>query len=216
MAIESTEFLRINLGSGGRAVPGWVCIDRSPNVLLSRFPSVKRAFSRVGILSEAHMTAWDPTVKRHDIRSLPYPDGSVDAVYSSHALEHIYLDEARQVLADSARVLRSGGMIRIALPDATVIARRFLNSADDPAAGREYNDALLAHPTMRRRGIQRIVGGAGGHVHRWQPTAPMVKQMLEQARFSDVRGCNYKSGDFPDLDTIETRPESFFLEAVKA
>src|SRR5450631_1077887 len=122
MAIESSAHLRINLGSGFQAVSGWVCIDRSPSVLLSRVPLVKRALRRMGILSEAHMTAWDPAIQRHDIRSLPYADGSVDAIYSSHALEHIYLGEARQVLADSARVLRPGGMIRLALPDATAIA----------------------------------------------------------------------------------------------
>ncbi len=211
-----TENLRINLGSGNRGVPGWVCIDRSPSVLLSRMPVVKRALRRLGVLSEAHMTVWDPEIKRHDIRSLPYSDGSVDAVYSSHTLEHIYIDEARQVLRESARVLRPGGMIRIALPDATAIAQRFLDGGDDPDAGLEYNRALLAHPGSPLRGIGQITGLAGGHIHRWQPSAPMVKQMLEQAGFENVLDQTYKNGLLPDLASIETRPESFFLEASKA
>lgn len=39
--------------------------------------------------------------------------------------------------------------------------------------------------------------------------------MLEEAGFTAVQEQSHRSGEFPDLAAIETRPESFFLEARK-
>ena len=162
------------------------------------------------------MTEWDPEIQRHDIRKLPYSDGSVDAVYSSHTLEHVYIDEARQVLREVSRVLKPGGLVRLALPDAEQLARAFIARVDDldADAGWDFNDALLAHPRSPPSGLHRLLSRAGGHTHRWQPTPAMVTRMLEEAGFSDVRRYEYQKGTFPDLSGIETKPDSFFLEAL--
>jgi SAM-dependent methyltransferase len=209
-------FVRLNLGSGPRAIPGWINIDRSPNVLLDRFPRLKRAMYQGGMLSSGHMQTWDRSILRADICELPYPDQSVDAIYTSHTLEHLYLDEVRRVLSEAARVLRVGGILRIALPDAEQIARRFIrdSEAGDPRAGWTYNDALLAHPFAAPKGsLGRLRGLLAGHVHRWQPTPGMVEELMRDAGFSDIVRCEYQSGSLPDLVAIENRPESFFLEA---
>lgn len=216
MTTEREPLLRLNLGCGNKATPGWVGIDRSPNLILSRYPRLKRALRLVRILEDAHMNSWDREIQRADIRSLPYPSNCADAIYSSHALEHIYLGEAKQVIAEAERVLRRGGVLRLALPDAVAIARRLLEHADEPDAGRRFNDDLLAFPEMPTRGLRALIGKTGGHVHRWQPTASMVKQMMLDAGLKDVRDCAYKVGMLPDLDAIETRPESFFVEGIKA
>lgn len=53
-----------------------------------------------------------------DARKLPYADGSVDVLYASHVLEHFdYNDEVLAVLDEWVRVLRPGGLLRIAVPD---------------------------------------------------------------------------------------------------
>lgn len=206
--------MRLNLGSGPRAVAGWINVDRSPNVLLERLPLAKRALLRTGVLNEGHSQAWDAEIVRSDIRRLPYRSGSVDAVYSSHTLEHLYLDEAKQVVAEAARVLRSGGIIRLALPDARQWARELLRDEDDPEAGALFNRRLLAFPERRPGLVARLRDRAGGHVHRWQPTPAMVERMLLDVGFIEVRQCQFRQGDLPDLENVESREESFFLEAV--
>src|ERR1700738_1041377 len=162
--------MRLNLGSGARAVPGWINIDRSPNILLDRLPGVKKCLHRAGILGDSHMATWSREIVRHDIRRrLPYPDGCAEAIYSSHTLEHIYLLEARKVVQECARLLRPGRLLRLALPDSELLAREFVAAADsgDPNSGFFFNQRLYAYPEDRPRGSQRLVELFGAHVHRW-------------------------------------------------
>lgn len=44
-------------------------------------------------------------------------DGSVDAIYSSHNIEHLYPHEVPLALAEFKRVLKSGGFVVITCPD---------------------------------------------------------------------------------------------------
>jgi predicted SAM-dependent methyltransferase len=209
--------VRLNLGSGPVAVPGWTNIDRSPNVILDRLPIVKRALFKLGVLTDQHMVSWDRAIKRHDIRKLPYAEGIVDAVYSSHTLEHLYLRDAERVIAECARVLRPGGILRLALPDAEQWARDLVAGVgvNGHDAGTIFNRRLDAHPEERPGLLQRLRDQSGGHVHRWQPSASHVRLMLEEAGFVNVSRCDFKNGSLPDLENVETKPISFFLEATK-
>lgn len=54
---------------------------------------------------------------------LPYEDGSVDAIYSSHTLEHFPHRLVPTVLAEWWRVLKPGGKIQISVPDFTKISK---------------------------------------------------------------------------------------------
>lgn len=213
--MSDTDAVRLNLGSGRTATPGWVCIDRSPNIWLSRFPFVKRLLGRLGILSEGHMAPWDLEVVRGDVRALGYSDGSVDAIYSSHMLEHIYLADARQVLREARRVLKPNGVLRLALPDAAEHARRLVagEEAGDGSAAEVYNAALLAHPAQRTSGVRAFVGNAGAHTHLWQPTPSLLAKMLQEVGFRDIRRRRFREGDLPGVEGIEMREEGFHMEA---
>jgi hypothetical protein len=209
--------MRLNLGSGPDAVDGWVNIDRSPNLILERFPAVRKSLKALGVIDDVHMRAWSTEIKRLDIRKLPYASGSVTAIYSSHTLEHLYFEDARTVLKECFRLLRAGGVLRLALPDAEYHARQLLDGCarGEHGAGLRYNVALLAHPTSRPGLIRSLVGAAGGHVHRWQPTSGLVIDMLSEAGFRDMTRREFREGLLEGLDVLETRPESFFIEAVR-
>ncbi len=49
--------------------------------------------------------------------SLPFPDGSIDEVYSRHLIEHFTLKEFLKVLAEWNRVLKVGGTVYIICPN---------------------------------------------------------------------------------------------------
>lgn len=48
---------------------------------------------------------------------LPYEDGSVAEIYCSHTLEHIHHSKTAWMMEEFARVLKPGGLLRIAVPD---------------------------------------------------------------------------------------------------
>lgn len=68
----------------------------------------------------------DPNVKPDIIGTITdlniIPDHSVDAVYSSHNLEHIYNFEVPIALQEFKRVLKTNGFIMITLPDIEQVA----------------------------------------------------------------------------------------------
>lgn len=62
----------------------------------------------------------DPeTNLNHDVAAagLPFADTSMDAVYSSHCLEHLSPPDAKAFFAEARRCLRPGGVLRIVCPD---------------------------------------------------------------------------------------------------
>ena len=47
-----------------------------------------------------------------------FPENTFDFIYSEHFLEHLFIDEALELLKESRRILKPGGVMRIVTPDA--------------------------------------------------------------------------------------------------
>lgn len=63
-----------------------------------------------------------------DVRKgLPYDSSSVDLIFSSHLIEHLDENEVIKLLKDCHRVLKPGGVLRIATPDACKLMRDYIN-----------------------------------------------------------------------------------------
>ncbi len=102
-----------------------------------------------------------PEIQAFDLRKpLPFADGTVDAVYASHVLEHLDLAEGRRLLSECRRILKPGGIVRIVVPDFEDLCRFYLQRlasvAERPNADNElaydwaYLQLLDQH--VRRRG----------------------------------------------------------------
>ena len=81
---------KLQLGAGGNALDGWLSSDLFPR---------------------PHEIFVDVT------RPLPFPDRSFDYVFSEHQIEHILYPEGVFMLRECFRVLKPGGVVRIATPD---------------------------------------------------------------------------------------------------
>ena len=65
---------------------------------------------------------------RHDIRSgLPWATGTVDAINMQHGLEHFTYREGLALLRECRRVLKPDGVMRVAVPDAALLADLYTN-----------------------------------------------------------------------------------------
>ena len=140
---------------------------------------------------------WAPSQVVHDITErFDLPDNSVDEVLSEHVLEHLPLAAWPDVLYEVHRVLKPGGILRLALPDygapmhAAALASGF-DAADAshlvlPTAGllRAFLDGLGVFPSYHLRQYwegeafvdeeQRpAYAAATGHVKRCPENAPL-------------------------------------------
>jgi SAM-dependent methyltransferase len=129
-----------NIGCGSVFHPAWVNLDVSPP---------------------------DPAVRRWDARiGLPFSDGTVEACYASHVLEHLSKVEASRLLAECRRVLRPGGVIRIVVPDLEGIARHYLRLLD--AADGGSVEAVADYDWILLELFDQMVRTeSGGEMHRY-------------------------------------------------
>ena len=73
------------------------------------------------------LNSYSPNVLSYNItKGIPYPDNYFDAVYHSHLLEHLSQSEGEMFILECARVLKKGGILRVAVPDLETIAKEYL------------------------------------------------------------------------------------------
>ena len=209
--------VNLNLGSGQKNIQNYMCIDKSPRLLLSKLRLPKYLNS---ILEKNYEDTWDPGIKYGDVRKLKFSNCSVSNIYSSHLLEHLYLYEARNLLIDCYRFLKPGGVLRLALPDYHAFILQYVsNSVEDPIrAYYDFESSLLSWPLERPKISERLISNIFGklHVHKWHPTPFVVKKFLLDIGFENVTDYSYRVGTVPDLLSVENRESgTFYLEATK-
>ncbi|ETR67103.1 MAG: hypothetical protein OMM_11950, partial [Candidatus Magnetoglobus multicellularis str. Araruama] len=90
-----------------------------------------------------------PDVIAHNLfHGIPYTDNSVDVVYHSHLLEHMPKQFGPVFIRECFRVLKNGGIIRIAVPDLEQIVQEYIKNLenalnDDEQAANRYEWIML-------------------------------------------------------------------------
>jgi hypothetical protein len=150
----------------------------------------------------------DPSVKPHIIGSITdlgvISSASIDAIWSSHNLEHLNSFEVPIALAEFKRVLKPHGFALITLPDLRAIARRVANDLltetlyESPAGAITALDVMFGHQAS-------LAGGNHFMAHRTGFTARTLGQSLLAAGFSEVR---VHEGKRWDLWAIATMPKT--------
>jgi len=218
------DSVRLNLGCGLQAPSGWVNVDSSWNARLAKHPLVRRTLSRLRLLpSDKLGIPWSSSIFIHDIRKrLPFPDGSATVVYASHVLEHLYRDEGRQLIMESFRVLRSGGVLRVVVPDLRVIAEEYLGSSsmggqngsgESLTPADRFNERLLMRwpPPSSSHLLYRIYGSLKDfHSHKWMYDADSLTTLFTRAGFVNVERRDCYDSRIQDIRSVEH--ESRILE----
>jgi predicted SAM-dependent methyltransferase len=215
--------VKLNVGCGSTVAEGWVNIDRSPSVYLSRFPRVRQALLAAHVLTPQQGAGFPAGVVHANVaRHIPVGDHSADFVYSSHMIEHLSRWEGLRFVRECRRVLKPGGVLRLATPDLETMVRDYINNGspfmingDTPADAfcAEYNAYANADVNPVKGFIRKF---AGGDSHQWLYDHTSIERLLNEGGFSDVRRCTYREGKTPDLVAVEHRERSLFVEASAA
>ena len=113
--------MKIHIGCGTTILDGFVNLDNSPTMLLSKLPApVLSFFGRLSLLNRDQLAFAGVLRSRKkdviygDSLRLPFANGSVDFAYSSHLLGwYLGKDQVNKFVQELYRVLRPGGGIRL-------------------------------------------------------------------------------------------------------
>jgi SAM-dependent methyltransferase len=114
------------------------------------------------------------------------PSASVDAVWSSHNIEHVFAHLVPRVFEEFLRVLRPGGQALITTPDLQRAAERIASGRlEEPLYDSEAGpvtplDMVYGHGKEISRGFEEMS-------HRTGYTAQTLRRRLAAAGFVDVR-----------------------------
>lgn len=153
-------------------------------------------------------------------RGLPFGDGAMLGLYTEHCLEHFDLDTVVNLLAETRRVLARSGTLRIAVPDAELYLRRYVQHLNGVSAEPfPFEDTERRDPrwvplsSVNRVFYQDRHAPAG---HRTMFDFELLRRLLEQAGFTAIVRAGFRTGRDPVLlvDSDARRSESLYVEAV--
>ena len=116
--IKNSSVVKLNIGCGGRPLPGYINID-SDNLLTlqARYPN--QTFSS------------DLEIVNYDIMNLPFDENTVDEVRADSLIEHLSFSEEPQFFYEVRRVLRPGGKFDFSTTNFEKIVKLWINAVDD-------------------------------------------------------------------------------------
>ena len=195
-------FLGLNIGCGTDAPEGWYNIDNSPTIYVARVPALQRLL---------RTPAWPRNVRRHNVlKGLPFGDSSVDFIYSSHTFEHFTYPQSVAVAKECFRVLKTGGICRIAVPDLQKIVRDYLSDSE-PMASHRFVSRLSLRQTW-----QDLVHPGAHHSQMFDGRSLVT--MFREAGFTDAQVTGFGESRIPDILKLELesrRRETLYVEGVK-
>ena len=180
---EGSKVRRLNWGCGESPEPGWINSD----------------------------TKEAPGVLSCDIRDgLPIDSNSLDYAVSIHALPEVPYHDLIPVLGELRRVLKPGGILRLALPDLEKGVEAY--KRDD----RSY--FLIPDSDMESTGGKLVTQLLWYGYSRTVFVRDFVHELLVKAGFTSVRDVEYRQTASPFADIVnldDRKAESLFVEAMK-
>jgi predicted SAM-dependent methyltransferase len=124
-------------------------------------------------------------------KRLPFPDRSVDRLYSSHALDHLRYEDTVGLLRESYRILKDGGTLDLCVPDAAFYLEAYCsNQAFDVKRFCIYEFALHY---CSRIDLVNYIAYMGG-MHKYMYDKENLVALLTSIGFQKVTLRDFDSG----------------------
>jgi predicted SAM-dependent methyltransferase len=195
---------KLHLGCFDIALEGWHNTDVSMHLIIARIPFLSFGMHSLGLMNDIRYQQH----KRRTFRKVhyldatkkfPFPDESLSAVYSSHMLTNFTRALALDCLKEIYRVMRRGGVLRIASPNLDEWVRSYDSNNPDVLLN------FLYQPTIQ--GVKNRF--------QWLYNPVSMRGLFEESGFKEITECPRFKGKCPDVERIDYREDSFFMEAIK-
>lgn len=178
--------IKLNLGCGTDYKKGWINVDNNSDNNIKKLDL------------------------NHDLlKQLPFADNSVSFIFHEHFLEHLSPEESEVFLNECMRVLKRGGVMRIAMPDLESIAKNYVNLplAKDPVIkGRRIKDIKTKAEWIN------ISFRAWGH--KWLYDFEELTRRFDDLGYKNIERKKHGQSKHKTLQRLETREESLLIAEV--
>ena len=209
----------LNIGCGASPTVGWINIDNSPSVIIGGsniLYFLAKFFLRSGSSQLRYIEFCKSNmVEYSSAHRLKFDDGSIDNIYTSHMVEHLTSRKIDLFLKEVKRVLKPGGVIRIAVPDLNLLVDRYIS---------DHNaDLFIDSLYMSTRSMDGFLDRLkylilGPRHHQWMYDQNSMINLLSSYGFVNVQ--SYSKGDSSiqepgNLNLTEREDVSLYVEAMK-
>lgn len=180
--------LKLNIGCGTDYKDGWINIDNNSDNNIQKLD-----------------LNWDLKYP------LPIPENSVDYIFNEHFIEHLTVEESRAALKDMLRVLKPGGVLRIAMPDLADVFDLY------------SEESWKKRPVIKNHNFQYVQTRAelvnmsfSWWGHRWLYDWEELTRRLKEVgcKRGSYRRCEFGRSSHKDLRGLETRQGSILIAEV--
>jgi SAM-dependent methyltransferase len=170
------------------APDSWTNFDTSPTLRTQRIPVL-------GAMVPG--PKFPRNVRYGDIvLGLPLAEASCDAIYCSHVLEHLSLNDCRAAIRNTYKVLKPGRVFRLVLPDILAMVEEYRSSNDPRAALTFIENTGMSYPDRPRGMMGALRSWIGNSKHLWMWDYNSLSAELADGGFKDIRRAQYgDSGD---------------------
>lgn len=206
----------INLGSDIETTPSFVGIDGSFLIFMMKsfLPKfIKKSFYKKTWASKRY--SFEDYLKKinsvriihHDLSyGIPIRTESVKYIFTSHFLEHITEETAKNLLNECFRVLKKGGLIRIIVPDFDEEIKELeekIKSYRKNSDTKELQKYLTVPEHNSEFGFHK-------RIYNFEE----LKSILEKSGFKKVARKKSRQGNFLELDNLDLK-DGLIIEAEK-
>ena len=178
----------LNIGCGTDYKKGWVNIDNNSDDNIEKLD-----------------VNWD-------LRNpLPIEDNSIDYIFNEHFIEHLTVEESRESIQGFMRILKPGGVLRVAMPD--------LEDVFDLYSDKNWKK----RPLIKNHGLEFVKTRAelvnmsfSWWGHKWIYDWEELERRFEELGITKVKRCELRKSSHKELRNLEIREGSILIaEATK-
>ena len=183
--LKNTGVAKLQIGYGGNKLDSW----------LNTGISIKEGWKGV------YLDAGKP---------FPLPDDSFEYVYSEHLFEHLTYNQGVNMLKEVYRILKPGGVIRLATPD----LRFLLKLYNDPVnpLHKSYMEYSVRKSNMPASPVYVINQFHTSWGHQIIYDKETLGQLMTDIGFKDIKSCEVGKSEHEPLQNVEAHFKIFTKE----
>ena len=186
--IINRDCVKLHIGCGTVYKGGWINIDNNSDNNIQKLD-----------------LKWDLR------KPLPFHDNSVDFIFNEHFLEHLTVEEGILAIKDFFRVLKPGGVMRIAMPNLEEMIHTYMDKN-----WKENNKAFLEKFELAfiQTRAENINIGFRWWGHQWLYDWEELERRLKESGCEKIKRCIIFESEHEVLRNLETRNESVLIAEV--